>query len=86
VGIDKTLKTVADLQKLAVDGISLVKAGPIGFGSLARLFGILSDIKDVANDAQGALPELKDVDAVEAGQLAAAAYVLVKAVMVAVAA
>jgi hypothetical protein len=86
MGIDKTLETVADLQKLAVDGIALVKSGPIGFGSLGRLFVILSDIKELANDAQAAMPELKDVDATEAGRVAAATYTLVKAVMVAIAA
>jgi hypothetical protein len=46
----------------------------------------MSDVAELAKDAPAAMPELKDIDAADAGQIAAAAYGLVRAVMVAIAA
>lgn len=87
--ITQTLKTLSDLQTVIVDGVKMAKdAAAGGFGSWAKLFtdvmGVASDVRSVVTDAPGALPELKDVDAAEAGQIATAAYDLVKAVVAAV--
>ncbi len=86
VGIDKTLETIADLQKLVVDGLDLVKRGSIGLGSLTRLLGILGDLKELAADAVLVLPELADLDAVETGKIGTAAFTLVKTALSAIAA
>lgn len=83
--VTSTLKTIADLQVLAVDGVDLVKnlaTSPLG--GLFKLFGIASDIKALLVDAPAALPELKDLDAAEASQVGAAAFALVVAVAAAV--
>jgi hypothetical protein len=64
LGIENTLATFADLQSLAVDGIRLAKRGPWGFGTLARVVGIINDVKNLVADATAALPELSDLEAV----------------------
>ncbi len=84
VGIEKTLATLADLQELAVDGITLAKKGPWGLGSLTRVLEILGDVRSLAADAVQVMPELADLDATETGKIGAAAVTLVKAVMAAV--
>ncbi len=84
VGIEKTLATIADLQALAVAGITLAKRGPWGLGSLAAIVGILSDVRALAADAVLVLPELTDLDAVETGKIGSATFVLVKAILAAV--
>lgn len=86
LGIVKTLETVADVKAMAIDAIRLAKAAQRG-GVLswpAIFNGVLkigSDVKELVGDAPLALPELKDVDATEAGTIATAAYDLVKAVV-----
>ena len=84
VGIDKTLETIADLEKLAVDGLDLAKHGPWGLSSLTHLLAILGDLRELAADAVLVLPELADLDSVETGKIGAAAFTLVKTVMAAV--
>lgn len=84
VGIEKTLATIGDLQKLAVDGIKLAKSGPFGLGLFTGVLKVVGDIKDLVTDAPFALPELKDLDGAESAQLGAAAYGLVTAVIGAV--
>lgn len=87
LGIVKTLEVISDLKALAVDGIGLAKSatrGPIGWPALlAAVVKVAGDVKDLVADAPEALPELKEVDPAEAGQLATAAYGLVKDVMAA---
>ncbi len=85
VGIDKTLETLDDVGELVADAITLVKRC-IGLGSLPRLLEILRDVQELAQDAPSALPELTDVDPVEAGKIATAAYIQVKKIVAAIAA
>lgn len=85
IGIDKTLETLEDVGELVVDVLELAKRG-VGLGSLARLLEILRDVQAVGTDAPAALPELTDIDPVEAGRLATAAYVQVKRIVLAIAA
>lgn len=72
-GIQETLETIQALKELVVDAIDVSKGG-ITFSDLAKLFEIIGDLKDLADSAPKALPELKDLDAGEIGQISAAAY------------
>lgn len=83
VGIDKTLATVSDVRELLMDGVALVKAGNLGLGSAQKAIEIAQDLYKLAMDAQGAMPELKDLDVVESARLTAAVYSAVRDVMVA---
>lgn len=89
--ITQTLKTLADLQAVVVGAVKMAKDAKVGgFGSWATLLSdvmrVATDVKTIVTDAPGALPELKDVDGEEAGQIATAAYECVKAVIAAIAA
>jgi len=83
VGVEKSKETLADLAELACDGIDLFKKG-IGLGSFGKIVEILADVKELIADAPLALPELADLNAVEAAELGAAAYVAVKKIVDAV--
>jgi hypothetical protein len=89
-GIENVLKTIKDLEAVAVDGIALAKAatrGPLGIGGVfAGVVKVAGDVKDLVADAPKSLPELKDLDGAEVGQIGASAYGCVKAVLVALAA
>ncbi len=43
-------------------------------------------MKDLAHESHEALPELKDIDGAEAGQLAEASYEVIKSIVLAIAA
>lgn len=83
LGIEHSKKVLADLGAIAVAGIEIAKKGG-GLGALKQIFVLIEDVKGLISEAPLALPELKDVDSVEAGQLATAAYDLVKSVISAV--
>lgn len=85
-GIDKTLASFDEIGNLAADAIAIVKVGGFKLSVLPKLFDALSQINALIKDAPGALPELKDLDTVEAAQVGAAAFELVKKVIGAVAA
>lgn len=84
-GIVHVIKTIADLQETAVDAIGLVQAatrGPLGIGAVfAAIVQVAGDVKALVADAPAALPELQDLDGAEVGQIGAAAYECVKAIM-----
>ena len=80
LGIDHSKKVLADLGKLAADGIKVAKHG-VGLGSLKQLFDILAEAKDLVVEAQAAFPEIKDLDSKESGELASACYDLVKGII-----
>lgn len=71
--VHQSLKSISDLEKLLIDLVLLAKSG-ISLGSLSSLFKLLADLKAFGADVQGVLPELKDLDAAEGGQLLAASY------------
>lgn len=76
MAIDNSVKFFADLSKLLVTGVQVVK-----LGKFWDLLPLLGEVKDVVVDAQGALPELKNLDAEEALQLGQAAYDCVASVV-----
>lgn len=82
-GIAKSVETIQDVGEVVVDVATLVKGG-VSLGNLGHLLAILNDVKELIADARQALPELADVDAAEAGQLATAAYTQIKRIVVAV--
>ena len=83
VGIEKSLEVFEDLEKLGVELVKIAKNG-LGLGSMFRVLEILKNAAELVKDAQGAIPELADLDPKESGQLAERAFVLVKNIIVAV--
>lgn len=87
IGIVHILSTITDLQETAVDGIALAKAaarGPFGLGQLfAAVIQVAGDVKALITDAPAALPEFEELDSAEVGQIGAASYDCVKAIMAA---
>lgn len=80
-GIVKTLQTIADMEKLAIDVIDIIKDGSVSFSDIPKLFDLFGALKDLVVDAPQALPELSDLDALEVGQIGAAAYSLIKTIV-----
>ncbi len=80
--IDKTLETIDDIGRLVTNVVALMRSG-ITIGTLGRARAIVGDLRELAEDAPGALPELADLDSTEAGRLAAAAYAQVKRILAA---
>lgn len=80
-GIEKTVATFDELGNLAFDMISIVKAGGFKLTSLPKLLDMLTQANALVKDAPAALPELQDLDSAEAAQVGAAAFVLVKKVL-----
>lgn len=85
VGIEHALKSVDAVKALVIDGVKVAKDG-LSLSDLPALFKVLNDVKNVLDHAPQALPELKDLDPTEAGQLTTAAYQAVQEILVAVAA
>lgn len=83
LGIEHSKKVIADLQAIAITGVKIAKHG-IGLGALKQVLDLIGEAKDLIVEAQAALPEVKDLDSVEVGQLSAACYDLVKGVIDAV--
>ncbi len=83
-GIDETIKSLAELSKLTTDLVGVIKAGGFRLSVLPAVFDMASEIKALVKDIPAALPELADLDAAEAGQVGAAAFSLVKQVIVAI--
>jgi hypothetical protein len=81
--VSKTKSVMESAGELLVKGIAIGKHG-VGIGSLPAIFDMLAEIKVLLADAPLVLPELKDLDQAEAGQVAESAYALIKKVMDAV--
>lgn len=83
-GIQNSLQVMADLQALVLNVADLVK-----HHSLIEIFKKLGPIeaaaKDLVKEGPLALPELKSMNADDVAQLSRAAYLLVQAVVAAVA-
>jgi hypothetical protein len=87
-GIVKSLESIDDIQEIAVSAVKAVKVlQGGGFGQymkvLMLMFAAAQSAGELVHDGPEALPELKDLDAAEAGQLSARAYELVVAVLAA---
>lgn len=76
VGIEKSKAVIEAIGELVSDGISLAKGG-IGFGSIGKIIEVIRDLKDVMENAAGALPEVKDLDPKESGELLELCYKMV---------
>lgn len=74
-GVQKSLEVISAVTALVVDVADVVKNGvSLGNGSLLKLWDALSELQKISKDASAVLPELKDLDAAEVGQLGSAAY------------
>lgn len=83
LGIQKTKETIEDLTKIAVAGVEIAKDG-LGIGSFLKVVGLLNVVKELVVDAPLALPELADLDAAESAEIGAAAYNMVKSIILAI--
>lgn len=81
-GIDHVLVSVDGVKKLVVDAVTLVKDG-ISFSDLPQLFKVLNDLKVLVDNVPASLPELKDLDPAESGQVAEASYKAVQEILAA---
>lgn len=79
LGVDASLKVLAAVGELVVDGLDVVKAPALG--KLKKVLELVDDVLAVASAAPDALPELAELDAEDAAKLGAAAYAVVKKVV-----
>lgn len=86
VGIQHTKKILSDLGDVALAAVGIVKAHGSIIGSISKLYEVLKNVKDIIAEAPQALPELKDIDSAEAGEIASLTYGLVRSLVVAIAA
>jgi hypothetical protein len=77
LGVDESLKAVKAVKELVLGGIEISKNG-INIRDLPKLFAVLADLKALADSAPSVMPEFKDLDAAEVGQLSEALYAAVK--------
>ncbi len=78
--IDNCLALVGAAKNSALEGIAIYKGGFEPIRDLVKVFKLILDVKDVAQAAPSVMPELKDLDAGEVGQLGSAVYSAVKEV------
>ncbi len=75
-GISNSIETLEDLERAILPIIDLVKTWPnIKIG---LIFDVIRDIKDFVDQLNLVLPELKDIDAQEAGILMQKSYQMVR--------
>lgn len=80
LGIENALKCVDGLKVLVIDVLDIVDGG-VTLKDLPKLFSLMQDIKLLVDSAPAALPEVKDIDPTEAGQITTAAYAAVKVIL-----
>lgn len=78
--IDHTKKVIADLQKIAEEGIDLVKTKR-GFSFITGIIDLLKDFGDLSSEAIKAWPELKDLDSTESSELGKLSFEAISAVI-----
>ncbi len=81
MGIEESLKTISDVKGLAVDSISLFKDGGFSFLKIGAILRVMSEVNALVVDGKGSLPELKDLEPAEVGQLTTAAFAAMKAII-----
>lgn len=72
-GITEILETMEELKELTKDIIDLKKSG-LSLESIPKVVEIVGNVVQLS-DAGKAMPEIKDIDATEAGVLMEAAYI-----------
>lgn len=75
MGIDASLQAIADFQKAGVDVAVAVKAmaaNPKSISSIVKLIPVIGEIAVLIKDIFKAVPELKDLQSDEAGELTTA--------------
>lgn len=84
MGIEKALEVFDDLGILAISGVTLAKEFRHGvgigaiLGSLGKIVALAKSVEELVKDVPAALPELMDLDGMEAAKIGQAAYLLVK--------
>jgi hypothetical protein len=73
MSVDNTQKVVASVSDLVMDIVAIAQGG-LKIGSLSRIFALINDIKSIIESAPGSFPELKSIDAHDAGVLGEMAY------------
>lgn len=79
LGVEASLKVLAAVGELVVDGLDLVKSPALS--KLKKVVELVDDVVSVAAAAPDALPELAELDGEDAAKLGAAAYAVVKKVV-----
>lgn len=80
--IKDSVESVKALKSLILSVIEITKDG-LNLADLPKAISVIGDIKDLVEHAPEALPELRDLSAEEAGELGAAVYDMVKAIILA---
>ena len=80
MSIDHSKKVLEDVTHLVNVALVVLRDG-LSYGGVAELFGVLEDIKNIATEAPSALPELVNLSAEDAGQLATASYEMVRQIL-----
>jgi len=81
LGIEKTLETMQDIGNLAVNVITIVRAGGFKLVLLPKIFDSLQQINELVQDAPKSIAELKDLDALESAKVGAAAFEMFKKII-----
>jgi len=82
-GVEKSLEVLQSAKALVINVIEISKDG-FSLKDLNNVFKAIQELKDISEAASGVLPEVKELDAAEVGQLAAASYAAVLEIMAAV--
>lgn len=80
MGVDKSLEVIEGVKVLVIEGADLLKNG-ISLSKFGKLITIVGIVQELVMDAKGALPEVKELDSVEAGRLTEASYKAVQEIV-----
>jgi hypothetical protein len=80
LGVQKSLEVITDVEVLVVEVVDLLKSG-VSLSKFGKILTIVGVVQELVADAKEALPELKEVDAAEAGKLAEASYKAVQKIV-----
>ena len=84
MGVEKSLEVIEGIKVLVTEGSDLLKNG-ISLSKLGKLISIVGLVQELVMDAKAALPELGDIDSMEAGKLTEASYKAVQEIVKAIA-
>ncbi len=83
LGVTKSIEVIQDIQLVALSVSKLFKSGGFSIFRISEILKLVADVQELVSDAQGALPELKDLDAAEVGKLTEASYSAVRNIIAA---
>lgn len=67
--VKNCLESIDDAERIAKNIVTLVKSGSFGLSSVPHVLDILKNMTDLAKEFGAMWPEIKDINADEAGQL-----------------